>query len=486
MQILSVLALVLAAVTAEVYFEEDFSGDWESRWQAGTPPGKEMGKFAVTSGKWFVDEEANKGLTCTEDMRFYSITSKMPKMASSKGKPLVIQFSAKVQNHQYAYCGGGYIKLLPDKADYSKFSGDDEYNVMFGPDLCGYVAACARARAPRSRARGGGVRRARPCLRARRAPSCPLVGPSAAPLLLVLRRSLTRACRLRLRCLSRAQLRCVAHPRHLQPQGEEPAEVREGQPRVLEMTDCLFLPLMTSDCLPHQVSLEYSDKNEYTHLYTFSFKPDGTYEIFFDQKSKASGKIVEDWPLPKPTIDDPEDKKPSDWVDEPEMNDPEAKKPDGYDDIPAQIPDPDATKPADWDDEDDGEWEPPLIDNPEFKGEWVAPKVANPAYKGEWKPKQIANKDYEEGVQLAAYDSTHVGFELWIVNNGTIFDNILVTDDLDYAIAQGTKLWKPTADAEKEKKEAWDKANKPAEDAPAGDDDEPPPEGEDEEEKDEL
>jgi hypothetical protein len=185
MQILSVLALVLAAVTAEVYFEEDFSGDWESRWQAGTPPGKEMGKFAVTSGKWFVDEEAEKGLTCTEDMRFYSITSKMPKMASSKGKPLVIQFSAKVQNHQYAYCGGGYIKLLPDKADYSKFSGDDEYNVMFGPDLCGYVAACARARAPRRRARGGGVRRARPCLQARRAPSCPLVaalfGPSAAP-----------------------------------------------------------------------------------------------------------------------------------------------------------------------------------------------------------------------------------------------------------------------------------------------------------------
>ena len=235
-----------------------------------------------------------------------------------------------------------------------------------------------------------------------------------------------------------------------------------------------------------KVNLEYSDKNEYTHLYTFSFKPDGTYEIFFDQKSKASGKIVEDWPLPKPTIDDPEDKKPSDWVDETEMDDPEAKKPDGYDDIPAQIPDPDATKPEDWDDEDDGEWEPPLIDNPEFKGEWVAPKVANPAYKGVWSPKQIANKDYEEGVQLAAYDSTHVGFELWVVNNGTIFDNILVTDDLDYAIAQGVKLWKPTADAEKEKKEAWDKANKPAEDAPAGDDDEPPPEGEDEEEKDEL
>ena len=38
----------------------------------------------------------------------------------------------------------------------------------------------------------------------------------------------------------------------------------------------------------------------------------------------------------------------------------------GAADIPALIADPDATKPEDWDDEDDGEWEPPLIDNPEF------------------------------------------------------------------------------------------------------------------------
>ena len=34
------------------------------------------------------------------------------------------------------------------------------------------------------------------------------------------------------------------------------------------------------------------------------------------------------------------------------------------------IADPDATKPEDWDDEMDGEWEPPMIDNPEYKGEW--------------------------------------------------------------------------------------------------------------------
>merc|ERR1712072_1437010 len=124
--------------------------------------------------------------------------------------------------------------------------------------------------------------------------------------------------------------------------------------------------------------------------------------------------------------------KPTDWVDETMIDDPEDKKPEGHDDIPSQIPDPDATKPDDWDDEDDGEWEPPLIDNPDFKGEW--------------RPAQIPNKDYDASAQLASYESMYVGYELWIVNNGTIFDNILVTDDIEYAKAQAEKLWRPTKD----------------------------------------
>jgi len=390
------LALALFAVVgAEVYFEESFSGDWESRWVLGAPSGKEMGKWAVTPGKWFVDEEVNKGLATTEDFRFHSITAKMDKPSTSKGKDLVLQFSAKIENHQYAFCGGGYIKLLPDGLKQATFGGDDEYHVMFGPDLCGYD---------------------------------------------------------------------VSHI-HL-----------------------IFNHKGTNLLKTEKISLEYSDKNEYTHLYTAVIKPDGTYEVFFDLESKATGSLVDGWDFPKPTIDDPEDKKPKEWVDETEIDDPEDKKPEGWDDIPSQIPDPDATKPEDWDDEDDGEWEPPLIDNPDFKGEWSAKKVDNPDYKGEWKPAQIANKDFEEGVQLAAYDSYYVGYELWIVNNGTIFDNILVTDDLEYAKAQGEKLWRPTSKGEKEVKEKWDKENKPAEDVPEDDaeseDDEA--EAEEEEEKDEL
>ena len=36
-------------------------------------------------------------------------------------------------------------------------------------------------------------------------------------------------------------------------------------------------------------------------------------------------------------------------------------------DKPEHIPDPEATKPEDWDDDTDGEWEPPMISNPEYK-----------------------------------------------------------------------------------------------------------------------
>lgn len=54
------------------------------RWTVGTMPGKEMGKWDVTPGKWFVDEEANKGLTITEDMRSASAS---PPSSSRGGLP---------------------------------------------------------------------------------------------------------------------------------------------------------------------------------------------------------------------------------------------------------------------------------------------------------------------------------------------------------------------------------------------------------------
>jgi len=200
-----------------------------------------------------------------------------------------------------------------------------------------------------------------------------------------------------------------------------------------------------------------TESDELTHVYTLVVKPDNTFAVSIDGEEVEAGKLAEGWKfLESKEIDDPEDKKPADWVDEAEMDDPEDKKPDGHDDIPAKISDPKAKKPDDWDDESDGEWEAPQIDNPDYKGEWKAKRIANPAYKGVWAPKKIANPKYVDDNTIGQYDSfAFVGIDVWQVKSGTIFDNLLITDDVDTAKAAADKI-KVEQDAEKAAKEKAD------------------------------
>jgi len=48
---------------------------------------------------------------------------------------LVLQY--RIKHEQSIDCGGGYVKLLPSTTDQKNFNGDAEYNIMFGPDICG-------------------------------------------------------------------------------------------------------------------------------------------------------------------------------------------------------------------------------------------------------------------------------------------------------------------------------------------------------------
>merc|ERR1711998_398104 len=151
-------------------------------------------------------------------------------------------------------------------------------------------------------------------------------------------------------------------------------------------------------------------------------------------------------------------------------------KPEGHDDIPAKISDPKAKKPDDWDDESDGTWEAPQIDNPEFKGEWKAKRITNPAYKGVWEAKLIANPKYAPDDKLYSYEKFGtVGIDVWQVKSGTIFDNILITDDVDYAKEHAEKTWKAAKDGEKAAKEKADEEERKAkeeEEKAAGDSEE--------------
>merc|ERR1712046_362418 len=92
----------------------------------------------------------------------------------------------------------------------------------------------------------------------------------------------------------------------------------------------------------------------------------------------------------------------------------------------------------------------------------------------------IANADYKPETYAKYPELTTIGFELWIVNKGSIFDNILVTDDVEYAKEMAEKTFSKITKGEKDAKDAYKKANEPAEDAADADEDE------DEEAHDEL
>ncbi|CAB3984874.1 calreticulin-like isoform X2 [Paramuricea clavata] len=198
--------------------------------------------------------------------------------------------------------------------------------------------------------------------------------------------------------------------------------------------------------------------DEMTHLYTLIVKPDNTYEVRIDNEKVESGGLEQDWDfLPPKKIKDPEAKKPDDWVDEAKIPDPKDKKPDDYD-KPKHIPDPHAKQPEDWDDEMDGEWEPPMIDNPEYKGEWKPKMIDNPAYKGKWVHPVIDNPDYAPDSELYKFDDIGaIGFDLWQVKSGTIFDNILIADSVSDAEEFAKETFDKTKVGEKKMKDEQDK-----------------------------
>merc|ERR1711933_491403 len=303
------------------------------------------GKWVSSAGKWFSDEAEDKGIQTGEDSKFFGISAAFDSF-SNDGKNLIIQYQAKYEKD--IECGGGYLKIGPKMADAKQFGDPTEYNIMFGPDKCGYNKRT-----------------------------------------------------------------------HL-------IFNYKGK-NVLKKSD-----------------LSYKQEDEGTsHLYRMVLKPDNTVRVEIDEEKIYEGSIKEDWEVLKPKeISDPEDKKPSDWADDSMIDDPDAKKPD------------------DWDDEEDGEWEAPMKDNPEYKGDWYVKRISNPAYKGIWEAKKIANPEYEDDDKVYAYaDFGFLGFDLWQVKGGTIFDNIIVTDDVAEADAFA-KTWKELSEIENAAKKAEDEAKK--------------------------
>merc|ERR1711879_817243 len=260
--------------------------------------------------------------------RFFGISAGFDSF-SNEGKDLIIQYQAKYEKD--VECGGGYLKIGPKLTDLTTFGDPTPYNIMFGPDKCGYTKRT-----------------------------------------------------------------------HL-------IFNYKGK-NVLKKSD-----------------LSYKQEGEGTsHLYRLVVKPDNTVRVEIDEEKIYEGSIKEDWEVLKPK----------------------------------EISDPEDPKPSDWDDEEDGEWEPPMKDNPEYKGDWYGKRISNPDYKGIWEAKKIANPEYEDDDSVYKFsDFGFVGFDLWQVKGGTIFDNIIITDDAAEADSF-TKKWKAISEVEKAEKKKEDESKK--------------------------
>ncbi|CAK9186871.1 unnamed protein product [Ilex paraguariensis] len=400
-----VLLLLIGCFASQLYassdvkFYESFDEKFEGRWIVSE---KEeytgVWKHAKSEG------HDDYGLLVTEKARKHAIVKELDELADPKDGTVVLQYETRLQNG--LECGGAYLKYLrPQEAGWiaKAFDNESPYTIMFGPDKCG------------------------------------------------------------------ATNKVHFILKHKNPKSGEYIEHHLKYP-----------PSVPSDKL--------------THVYTAILKPDNELRILIDGEEKKKGNFLsaEDFepPLvPAKTIPDPDDKKPEDWDERAKIPDPDAKKPDDWDeddavkpegwldDEPEEVDDPEAAKPEDWDDEEDGEWEAPKIDNPKcesapgcgewkrptkrnpaYKGKWHAPLIDNPSYKGIWKPQEIPNPDYFELEKPDYEPIAAIGIEIWTMQDGILFDNILIASDEKVAESYRETKWKPKFEVEKEKQKAEEQA----------------------------
>eukprot|EP01071_Lankesteria_metandrocarpae_P003141 Lankesteria_metandrocarpae@DN2784_c0_g1_i1.p1 len=370
---------------AGLHFAETFDENWGQRWiQSGAEKFTGTWKRVLRSNEAI---EGDYGLRMMDANQHHAIASELSSPFSPKDSGFVVSYEVKYET--LLACGGSYIKLFDSAGmDMAAFDNETPYLVMFGPDKCG----------------------------------------SKSKVHFIIRQKL--------------------------PSGKWTEH--------------------------HLIDPPQLPSSPGTHVYTLRVNSDDSFEILIDQEVKSQGTFATRFDpsfTPEAEIADPDDKKPEDWVDNERMSDPDAVKPEDWDeDAPPQIPDStvqkpegwlddeplevedgSATQPAEWDDEMDGawkrptvpnpkcsgeegaapgcgEWSVPLIANVEYKGRWSAPMIENPNYKGVWAPRTISNPDYFEAQSVHALSGSNidaVGFELWTVNEGMLYDNIVLSKDYD-------------------------------------------------------
>ncbi|KAK4836622.1 hypothetical protein QYF36_025501 [Acer negundo] len=385
----------------ETFFYESFNETFDGRWIVSEKDDyKGVWKHSKSEG------HDDYGLVVSQKARKYAIVKELDQILDIKDtEKIVLQYDVRFQNG--IQCGGAYLKFLHHQETGWKprdFDGKTPYSIMFGPDRCGFTN----------------------------------------------------------------KVHFIF--KHKNPK--------------------------TGDYVQHQLLKPPTlPDDKLSHVYTAILDNDNRLRILIDgkQRRKANFFSADDFDpplLPPKSIFDPDDEKPEDWDERPKILDPDAVKPDDWDENAPEeikdeetvkpegwldgetkeIDDPDALKPEDWDDEEDGEWEAPKVVNPKctqapgcgewkrpmkknpaYRGKWHAPLIDNPNYKGLWKPKLIPNPDYFELHKPNFEPIDAIGIEIWTMQDGILFDNILIASNEEVAHSYRDDTWKPKFKVEKQK-----------------------------------
>jgi calreticulin len=218
-----------------------------------------------------------------------------------------------------------------------------------------------------------------------------------------------------------------------------------------------------------------------THIFTLVIHANQSYKVLKDNFTDIESHLEDAFRYAPPReIPDPTAVKPDDWEDIETIDDPDDVPPPWAESIPPFVPDASAKRPPDWDDAAQGAWAPPLLPNPAYRPEWKPRRIPNPAFRGDWIPKNVSNPDYAPDPKFGKpEDICFIGIDVEQDVAGAIWDNILVTDDFEYAqkmlaetwaVFQDKEraMWKQRTAAEKEKQKKKDSGVDFGGDADAG------------------
>ena len=377
-----------------VFFREtfdDLQDVFRSKWSKSADPKYTdqpvMIKHADRPPRGF---ERDKGLSLTQEMKYYGVSSKFPKtLHNADGGDIVLQYELKLE--ETLLCGGAYIKMprVDGGGNLKKMNSETPYTIMFGPDKCGEdndkVHFILQHQNPFTREWEEKHYKAPP----------PIKTDQLTHLYTLAIYGATNRFEIFI----------------------DKQSVRSGS-----FFDDMVPPMSAPKFVNDQSDIKPATWEDRTQVQDMTaVKPDSWDESIPRFMPAPAHVMPQGWLEEEPAyVEDPVAEKPEDWDDEE----------DGLWECP-EVPNPVcelATTPG------CGKWNPRRIPNPDYVGPWEPPLVDNPTYQGVWVPKQIPNPYYyEESHPAIVAPMSGIAVEVWTTSAGIHFDNFLITRSVEAA-----------------------------------------------------